>query len=212
MNDDPDRAQILRRRAVFMSSALAALGCSGGAPPGKVAPVPPVVAVPAPVQAADAGVEAPPKREARSEPDMPSYDVPDGVSDEARERFEQLFSQVREAHALLERLENALPAGCALTDPACDARWRGIADGLLDHDEALRFMQPVCPGSSQAAKLWEERSRAHRDYLAKRRGRLERRIVDIVKTEAERARWDQHQEEANMARPQICLSFACPDW
>jgi hypothetical protein len=214
MNDDADRAQILRRRALFMSSALAALGCSGPAGSAKGAPVPPVVSVPPPGAGADAGTEAPPKASPRSPPDgeMPPLDVPEGMGDDPRQQFDRLYGQVRDAHALLERLEKALPGDCTVTNAACDTRWRSIADGLLEYEEMFRFMQPICKGSSAAAKLWEERARAHLEYLSKRRGRLDARIVELVQSEPARTRWDQHQQDAQLARPQICLSFACTDW
>jgi hypothetical protein len=214
MTFDDDRAQILRRRAAFVSSALAALGCSGAQPAPAAGGETPVVSVPpAPAKGEEPAAEQPPvAAEPAEQHPQPSYELPPGISDEARSRFEHLFTQVKSAHALLERMERTLPVRCDVTSSACDAQWRSIADGFVDYDELVRFLAPVCPGSSQGAKLYLERSRAHLDALAKRRGRLEQRIVDLMQTDVARARWDAHQGDARQARPMVCLSFACSDW
>lgn len=210
-----DRAAILRRRAAFLGSTLAVLsGCSRGSPPPDAAGrsgSQPVVTVAEP--AADAQAPADPLPE-RSNPagGHPSLETPPGVSEVARKKFEALAERMRDVYALFDALD--VPADCDVTDSVCDDRWRKLADGLLELAERARFIVPVCKGSSESAKLYEQRAKEHADHVAELVKRIDQRIERALDGggDAARRRWAEHEHEARRARPRVCLSFACSDW
>lgn len=217
---ETDRQRILARRAAFVGTALAALGgCArdpapAGSPP--VAPTAhgPVVEVEEPPADAATPEEALPDaaRQPRVARGAPSLDVPSDVSEEAKRRFEQLAERMRGVYALFDQVD--VPERCEATDASCDARLRKLADDLLDLDDRTRYIIPVCAGSSESAKRFGERAREHADYVAELRRALEAEIQSALDAggDAMKQRWETQQRAASMARPRVCLSFACMDW
>ncbi len=213
-HDDPSRATIAGRRAMFLTSALAALsGCNSTAPE---KPTQPVVELPTgnsrPVLTA--------KPVGTSEPipkpidKMPPLDVPSNVSDEAKSRFERLASAVPRMHKELAELEKLYPENCPLQQARCDEQWKNFAIGLLEFDWAVSKLGGRCAGSSDDAKLFAKRLHAHRQLLRKKRGRLLKRVEAAKKAAGSdgQRQWTEHQDAARKARPRPCLKYHCPEW
>lgn len=213
-----DRATILRRRAFFVTSALAAVGCAptpapntpGGSSSSDTSAVTVPSAVPAPGDASDGA--APPPREPVSEP-LPNMEIPAGVSDTARSRYEQLFKRMKEAHATLASVEKTVPDGCSPAEPKCAAAWRSVAEALQGLDVGFsKFL--VCGGTSAEAKAFEARAEEHQKFLTERRQKLDERIAKAVAAGGQRAgsEWQRIKDDAENANPRPCLKFGCPDW
>src|SRR5262245_46939295 len=114
---DDARSAILRRRAAFLASALAAVGCGGPREPTVPAPVmAPGDAPPAGTETAkpDPPPDTPPKTKG------PDYTMPPNMtSDIARERFKGLFEWTKSTLGTMDKIEQSLPVACNLTDSAC---------------------------------------------------------------------------------------------
>lgn len=209
MADETSRTAILRRRALFVSSAVA-LACSHQSPPAEprrtVAEVPsaePAEAAPEPGPAAAPDAGAP----SAAGP----FEIPEGISATAREKYEALAAVVRASDQKLDELDALLRKECDLTSPACDATYRSMADKLLELSEIVSHAF-VCEGSSPEARAFAERQSAEERRYQERR----RRVVLAVQARATspdaKERWKRHQEDAEQANPQPCLKFGCPDW
>jgi hypothetical protein len=208
-----DRAAILRRRAFFVSSAVAVLGsCARTAPPAEPTS-PPEINVPEgdpDAGATDAALPSSDRDAPRA--DGPPLDVPAGVSETAREKYERLASVMTRAYGILDQIEADLPS-CSILDPSCEPRFRRVADQLNELDGLFqRFF--VCGGASEEAKAYGEREKAHQEHYRKRRAGIEGQIESELSKDGERgrARWDALRREAYQAAPFPCLKFACPEW
>jgi hypothetical protein len=204
-SDDP-RAAILRRRAAFVGSALAAAGCTpNGKEPdvGTTAPPTPVVSVaptskpPAPTSTAV--VEPPPKDAS------PGYAIPEGVSEGARERYERLHRFMKESHARLDPVLARLP-DCTVA--ACEARYVEAATVLSDLRKDLRLFH-ICPGKSAEAQAFQPHYEAHVKHL---RERLERLDEGLRRASGDEDAYRAILRDIAMSNPVPCLSFGCPDW
>ncbi len=207
---DRDRKLVLERRALFIGSSLAALGCAPNAP--AEGPVPVTLAEPRQVGedgSREAGpVTRPPRLETTAEL---SYDVPAGVTDATRERYARLFSSMKSGHEILGRAEPLVPRPCQPTDPSCRQALSAIADELNDFRRVMTFLY-FCPGSSDEAKEFERIQAEHRQRLELRVGKLESAIVEgIVAAGSNQEAWDEILREAYDAKPYPCLSYACRD-
>ena len=200
---------MLARRAAFVSAALATLGCSPARPEPRE---PEVVAVPPAPE--DAGTTAqadaaPPPRSPSTKPgEPPSMDVPAGVSETAQKRYTHLFESMRALYDTVDKIEEALPS-CNVQDAACEARWRDVADQLLEIRKTRSFMY-FCPGTSDEARQFAEAQKAHEEYFNGRLGKVNTQIDAAWSGHEER--WKKLQEDAYQAKPFPCLSFACQDW
>lgn len=208
-----DRAAVLRRRALFLGSTLAALGScqkSGAPPPAAQGPV---VAVPE-GRAEDAGGTEPeggslPGREGGQRPrdGMPTLDVPEGVSDTARRRYEDLARVMTRAHSLLDDIEAALPR-CGIAD--CEDQWAGVARKLFELEDSQRFFF-ACGGTSEEAKAFARRHKEHTDFYNARYQEMEGRLRAML-GDAGRNRLQELLAEERRAHPRPCLSIRCVDW
>lgn len=213
---DDDRAAILRRRALFLGSTVAALGsCARTAPP-ATEPARPVVAVSkdvgdgGPTAEPDAG-ELPPREAHEPElGDLPPLDVPGGVSETARRNYENLASTMQSAHRVLGEALAALP-DCSVTSAACESRWHAMAEKYYELQNVLRFFH-ICPGHSPEAQAFAERERRHLDYFQARRKTLDAALEGRLVDDAARQRFGELLADVRSARPMPCLSFACGDW
>jgi hypothetical protein len=205
--EDP-RALILRRRAVFVTSALAATGCQpNGKEPdvGTTAPTTPVVSVAsspkpaAPVPTVEP-VDPPPK-----DPGRPGYDIPDGVSEEAKKRYERLHRFMKESHAKLDPVLSDLP-DCTLAK--CEPKYQVAATVLADLRKDLRLFY-ICPGQSDEAKAFQPHYKAHQKHL---HDRLEKLDAELEKASGDADGYHALLKQIAMSKPVPCLSFACPDW
>jgi hypothetical protein len=217
MSREVDRARILRRRAAFIGSALAALGCSRGSPPAK-GPAPSgephaVVSVPRATDEEPPG-EVPPAAAERPKPprSTPPLEVPEGVSEQARERFVRLATQMNEIYDFIDGIE--VPERCDVTDAGCESAWRKLAEDLLDLEQKSRWIRSPCKGSSEAAKLHAQRAEQHAAHVAALRQEIAEKIESLIAAGGKSAQegWAKIERDARRARPVVCLSFGCVDW
>jgi hypothetical protein len=206
----------MRRRAAFLSSALAAVGCSSsshngaqsnGQEPGATSQTP-VVTVPVPAMPSSAPAETVRPEDPPPKPKMgerPAYDVPKAVSDTAKQNYQHLHKTMKELHRMLDDMETTLPA-CDIAKPDCQAAFRLEADQWHEINRTLRFFH-LCPGKSKEAQTFDKHRSAHDRHLRARIATVEQRVVTAA---GDPARWDQIKSQ--QAKPHPCLSFACPDW
>jgi hypothetical protein len=206
-----DRNKILERRALFLGSALAALaGCARQTPatePGEpqVLSIPPTTGED-PEAAPDATADTPPRAPA-GQGDMPPLDIPNGISERARQNYQSLVDRMKGVHKVLDDMQGMVPT---CTIKACEAKWKELAEKHFSLDDAFRFSY-VCPGSSAEAKAYMERHDAHMKFYQERRTALENELT----AKLGKSGWDRYQElrnEISAANPRPCLSFACQDW
>jgi hypothetical protein len=213
-SDDPDHRAILARRAALIASALAAVGCSSGGAPGAEA-APGVVPIPTPPE--DGEPPPPPEAPAPQPPapsqvgQAPSFVVPPGIGDTAKDNYQRLYARMERLYTLLDAAEADLPKECPVLDPACKAKWTKLAEHLHEMRELLTFAYH-CPGTSEEAVAFGVREKEHRDHYALRHKILEERIAAVLGTEAAQTRWEEIQAEVNAAKPFPCLSYGCLDW
>lgn len=218
---DDDRSAILRRRAFFVTSAMAALGaCATQRTADSKEPSPPpataTVSVPrAPPDAGEPEVDAalPERDAALATGDVqPPLVIPAGVSDTARAKYERLVSTMTRAYALLDDIERWMPS-CNILMPKCEPAFRRVAGQLHELDGMFQRMF-VCHGSSEEAKTYGELERAHEQHYQKRRRVVLERIEASLAPHGDpaRARWEKARQDAFSAAPHPCLKFGCPDW
>jgi hypothetical protein len=210
---DDDRARILLRRAAFVSGALAALGC---APKQPAEPGPGSSPVAIPESGGETPSEQPPSKPPNETPspgDVPSFELPDGISDEARENFQRLFANMKRIHPILAAMDELVPEGCSVLDAKCEDTWRRLAAKHNELREVQTFMY-ACPGTSEDAKLYAVREKEHLDYVGKRLASISERTEKALQPDGPKGteRWEKIQEEAYSAAPYPCLSIACKDW
>ncbi|MCE7892289.1 MAG: hypothetical protein DYH12_21735 [Sorangiineae bacterium PRO1] len=212
MSPTDDRAAVLRRRALFLGSTLAALGsCQKGGVPAETAQGP-VVAVPE-GEAEDAGVDPDaatlPTREAGPRPrgNLPSLEIPAGISETARSNYENLVARMTRAHGVLDEIESMAPK-CSMT--ACEDKWALVAKKLFELEDSFGFFYG-CEGSSEQAKAFAVRQKEHMDFYQARRKDVETWLTGLL-GEQGWARLQELLEQERFANPRPCLSIACMDW
>lgn len=215
MSTDSTRRRILERRALFIGSALAGLGCGPSATP-PTSP-PPVVGV-EPTQSSPSATAA--DGSARPEPapkakpgKPPAIVVPEGASQQARQNYDALIKTMGQVHQLLGEAESLLPDSCDILDPACEGKWNEVAARFNDLRRVHTFSY-FCPGSSDEAKQFAAVHAAQREAEQRRTGKLEARIAKALAPggQAAELRWEDLKRKAYEANPHPCLSVACNDW
>lgn len=204
---DRDRRTILERRALFLGSALAAMGCGPKANTTEPAEQK-VVSIPHSADTTpteDAAPANPPDRAPSTRGDMPPLDIPPGVSERARQNYEYLAKRMTAAHDILDEMEKLLPS-CDIK--SCEADWKQLAERHFELDGSYRTY--TCPGTSADAKAYEERAKLHHEFLEKRRSAVEGRITSTLGSGAQR--YEELRNDVARAHPRPCLSFACADW
>ncbi len=210
---EADRSAILRRRAAFVGSALTLLGCSRSAPPAK--PPEPQreaqVSVPEPPADAEPSEPVPERGEPeRSTRPTPSLEVPEGVSEETRERYVRLAKQMKGIYAEFSAI--SIPKQCDVSDASCEPAWRSLAERLLTLSDETRWIVPACKGSSESAKLFLARAAEHAEHARLLREELDQEIDRELGSDAAKKRWQELQGHVRRSRPRVCLSFACVDY
>ena len=208
-----DRDLILRRRARFLSSALAALSGCAPTPPAEH-PEPGVVAVPSAEREEPPQGSPPPERE-RPPPrwgDMPPLDVPPGLDAEATRLLTDLAATMNDVHPELDAIEAGLRSDCRPEDPSCASHFKALLGKRRQIEGKLRFTRPFCPAKSKDQELAVSRIDAHLDYIAKRNQAIDETIESLLARGGPdaRSRWARYRSESFAAHPQICLSVACP--
>jgi len=172
---------------------------------GKTTPVAPTVSVdptpPAPQSSATAEREEP-------EPEVtgrPGYDVPEGVSEEAKKRYDRLHRFMKESHRRLDPVLADIP-DCPLR--TCEPRYRKAATVLADLRKDQRLFY-ICPGKSDEAKAFQPHYEAHKKHLQERLEKLDR---ELKKASGDEDAYQALLKDIAMSKPVPCLSFACPEW
>jgi hypothetical protein len=206
---DDNRAAILRRRALFVGSALTAIGCTPQTKEGPTAttapPSAPVVSVAAPATSPAPSATVVPEEPAPKVAGMPGYDKPEGLSEAANGNYDRLHKFMKESHAMLAPLAAKVPS-CKLS--GCEDDYRKAATVLTELTKDLRLFY-ICPGKSAEGQAFEPHKSAHMEFLRKRMGELDQRL-STASGNAEG--WKALRSEIAMSKPTPCLSFACPDW
>jgi outer membrane protein OmpA-like peptidoglycan-associated protein len=219
MADDVlDRDAIVARRAVLVTSALAALSCSS---PEKAAPDAAVdtVAVPLPGSAPSSTSSAVPRDPPASSwasvmQRAPALEVPpagSGVSDHERKALESQAGSLRTAYETLGKVWDQGPPACAPN--ACEADWAAVAKQIAAVEEGLRG--PLCGWGEDQPISYIERDGAHRSFLREQAGALSDRFSEAAAKAGQKASWEAIRRGGVIAHP--CLSCLAPpprvfDW
>jgi hypothetical protein len=207
VNDD-DRRILLKRRALFVSAALAATACGASGPGPTTSPSSVDVA---PVGSGNGEPTPAPVRETSVDPAAPpEIVVPAGASDTARNMYAHLKTQVTrlqtEVAAVARNMLTCDPDRCQ-TDAAIEDLARAFASTRF----LLEELSPHCPGSSEHGKAYQEVVEQQQAFFeAKlelhRKGLLEqmRSVGDFPE------RFRAATLRANAAQPRVCLD--CGDW
>ncbi len=217
-SQDP-RAAILKRRALLLGSALAALGGAGstGCPPAgqqesSNAPIVGVASIDGGATLPDPTGEHHAGRPIKPKETMPPLVVPEGVQGVARSMYEHLNKKVPPIHAklsLLEKVERGL-GGCSILDAKCEERWKSLSKEYAAVSGATDGLRPRCPGSSEAAQQYSAHVGEHQAFLRKRQERLLKRIQNRLKKDGEGALAKWREFSTQRIGAMICLS--CMDW
>lgn len=211
MKDD-DRKTILRRRAFFVTSALAALGgCAQGSPanqPDNAVHVPD--ALQDPVES-DAAAEPPRQPNPNTRAGMPATDIPDGVTPRTRAYYETLYEAMAKLHVHVDTIESSL-ARCTGLDKECERNeLPQIASAMNGIDDALEHIQS-CGGKSPEAKAYLVREAEHLQFFAQRRGSAEEKLKQLLAPGGPDAELRLKKLREAGAVPRPCLEYACPEW
>lgn len=125
-------------------------------------------------------------------------------------RFNQSMSRVQE---LFRQLDSAMPAPCAdIAASACINSLRQYAKLERELTGVTRFIGPVCDGSSEQAKAFEEYARNHLRYVDSKRKALEALLGERISPHGEPGQeaLDDARALAAAEQPLPCLSFGCP--
>lgn len=212
MTPKDDRETVLRRRAFFIGSALSIAGCGPSAQPAEPPPQPVAVdapddTAPAPSTSATAAVpdrpDAPPDNAAG--PDMT---IPDGVSDEMRKNYERLNARTKAAGDRITGARERLPT-CMVNECAKD--WQALAEWL--NPPGRKFDSFMCGKAvSDEGKQFDIRMADHNKWIQAQNAALQEAIASKLTSDGHRKQWEQFQDDARNAKPNVCLKFACPDY
>lgn len=194
-----DRRAILARRAIFLSTALSAIGCS--AEPGTGP------ARPGPSASASAGPNAGPITDRKSWDEVkkgaPPLDVSERLEPSEREELMELSTQVLPVYARLEQLWKDAPAYCPIDAATCTPKWRAAIAELAALEDALPV--PHC-GFKQGVGYVERRA-AHRAFVLARVAELRADLSASAARGGQAELWQSLQPEPP---PQPCLRCAPP--
>jgi hypothetical protein len=205
------RDVILRRRSLFVGSALTALtGC-----PREPASDTPVVDVP--IEGSADAMPDPEGRVVKEEPpektdELPPLDVPPEAEGPAQQMFERLAQTIPRIHDRLRNIEKSIPHDCKFDQPSCVSRWDKLIGELNDVDRDIENILPLCPGSSEQAQRYYERARMHHEFARKRRATIDESIARELARggKSYEARLMELKIKTSRVTMRPCLS--CIDW
>jgi hypothetical protein len=210
---DDDRRTILRRRAFFVTSALAALGCARPAThadqSGNTLQVPST-----PSEPAGSDSSQPPDRTPapNARAGMPPTDVPDGVKPFTRSSYEHLYDVMAAFHGHIDSIEASIARCTNGFDKSCQTNeLPQIAKTLNAIDDTLERIHS-CGGSSPEAKAYVLREAEHLRFAQDRRTRMEESLKQLLATGGAAAENSLKTLRDAAAVPRPCLEYACPDW
>lgn len=209
--DTLDKEAIVARRALFVGTTLAALSCSS---PEKVSPDAAVetVGVPMPGSApASSGSalprEQPPGSWASIMAGAPPLDAPPasaGVSEQERTALAEQAKAMRAAYDALGKAWEQGPPECP--PESCRSKWEETARQISNLVEGMRG--PLCGWAESEPISTIERDGAHRRFLQKQAGALEKRFAEAAKRAGQTEAWEKIRMGGVVPHP--CLSCVAP--
>ncbi len=202
----PRDEDILKRRARFISAAaLLAAGCSRDQSTTKPIAVPSTESKP--VASAPESKPPPPVKAPANRPPLDPK-----VSTAGQPKRAEAAAAIEKVNTAVEQIASAIPAGCALHEPACRARFKVFIEDLAKVREDVYALQVVrCPAKLPDDIAIEKMLQDHQDWL-------NRWIYEIDKAgraaadahEDAGSVWEELRNDAEKAYPHPCLKFACP--
>ncbi len=212
MSDDAfDRDAIVARRAVLVTSALAALSCSSPERPNPDTAVE-TVAVPLPGSAPTATSSAAPREPAADSwaavmQGAPPLDVPapaSGVGEPERKALEGQSTALRGIYDELGKTWDKGPPGCA--PDACEAEWAATSKQIANLVEGMRG--PLCGWSDEQPISYIERDRVHRAFIQAQATALGERWAKAAAKADQTQAWNRIRQGNVVMHP--CLSCLAP--
>ncbi len=216
-SNDHERAAILARRALLLSSALASLSCSAPGEPG-----PQQAATSA---SADVSVPLPPTSTAgpAAKPTvkpLPSWDdvlksapnstVPASISAAGRSSFEGFAKQLDAPYAAVKALWDSEQGLCDPKAPECREAWRKLGQALSKARDAIGDLRPgLChPGFSPPSL--GKRVAEQQAFLSARLAEAEAHYTELSAAYGPLSEheWLKHVAASKVSPPMPCLSCA----
>lgn len=207
--DEPDRDAILARRAIFVTTAIAAFSCSSqtetNSNPSSQASLTVELSAAASAPLPVASASAAPARQLSSfdekMKDAPPLAVAPTLPDKEREELTSLERQLRAAYDEIGKVWNARP-DCNARESSCQPAWKAAATVIAKYKEGLDG--PMCGFYQGAAYI--QRFKAHDAYLKLLVNELE---IDLEKSSKMGGRWWTDLLAQSVA-PHPCLDCAMP--
>lgn len=212
MSEDTfDKEAILRRRALFLGSTLAALSCSS---PEKVAPDAAVdtAIVPTPGSAPAASGTAIPREPAGSSwaaimTGAPPLDAPPAGAAISEQERAALADQAEDMRGVYEALGRAWDQGAPDCPPeSCKSQWEETVKQIRRVVEGTHG--PLCGWGESEPISYIERDEAHRRFLREQAEALRARLTEAAKRAGQEEAWAQIRIGGIVAHP--CLSCIAP--
>lgn len=218
-DDGDDRQAILARRAIFVTTALAALGCSsqsgqgtpsttGVEPSGALTPSASAISSAAPTTTASAAPD-PAAREASWQKALagaPPLAVAASIPAREKPELEHVQKEMASLYDRLGKAWRAAPVHCGPSDSRCSKSWQEVAATLAEVQDGLRG--PLCGWRMGVASV--ARTVAHRDYLQALIARLDAELSAAANQRGETAAWAALKSDA--VKPTPCLKCAPPSF
>ncbi|MEZ4221292.1 MAG: hypothetical protein R3B13_10195 [Polyangiaceae bacterium] len=206
---DLDRRKLLERRALFLSAAMAA-ACGAAQPQPKESNEPVTVESPAVTSTSIQVEPAPTARAQRGEDAPPDVVIPDDASERLRNMYVALQRKVAEIQADVGTLADQID-GCAATDCVSDSAVEGWGLSFSTLTSRVVHLEPLCPGSSEAARAYSQAVKKQQAFLNARLAHYRSELVKGAGTGSDFAeRFERAVARSNAGRPQPCLD--CGDW
>lgn len=211
-----DRAAILARRAMFITTALAALGCTPQGTGPQTPPATPAVSSAAQPPAPNATPTPPPSDPPPTNPpaaprsfaDIERLAPPRTASaklpaDEKAE-LDELAETLAPAYERLARAYESTPIACSPDDPKCEPTWARVVDDLRVVRDAIE--DPLCGMGGSAGKL--QRFTQHQAFLSQQATAIEAELAAAARRWRAEGKWAAWTEI--ISPPQPCLKCAPP--
>lgn len=207
---DHDREAILARRALFISAALAGLGCTTHEPASEPEPDPvvdqqPVVPPEQPGQPLAGPGDGKRPSWAEVMAGAPPLDVPEGLTKQDQELLTHLGDDVRRRYEMIEKIWTTLPS-CQPSAADCE----GWAAAVRTIAEAEEDYGPLCGYSPEVNYTFVERKRAHLAYVNEVAALLLADLDALALALHDQTAWEQQRAGLDEALPRPCLSCARP--
>lgn len=206
---EPDRQAILARRAIFMTTALAALSCSASEEGRSVTSRASQAATTSSQSASSAALAPAAREERKRDWDArmklaPPLDVASSIPEPESKELVYLRDRFRDLYQQLEQAWLEAPLSCGPVDAACAERWKQTA-ALIGK---LRDAATPGPCSQPAGTALAQRSDAHDAFLLSLLAAFDAELAQAARTFGAQQTWPKLLESE--APPQVCLNCSVP--